>query len=107
MCFRSDLNGFTSDHIRRLPNSPSPNGTNSILSFYAILPSGSGSLPRSVLATIFTANQDRILSLESQLDDPSESISSSQRTVLTPEQTQNAVPLRIFDITPEKVSLLS
>lgn len=107
MCFRSDINDFTSDNIRRLPDSPIQNGTNSILSFYAVLPSGSGSLPGSVLATIFTSNQDRILSVESQLEKPIESISSSERPVLTPQQRQNTVPLRIFDLTPEKVSLLS
>ena len=107
MRFRSDVNGFTSDHIERLPDSPTQNGTNSILSFYAILPSGSGSLSKSALATIFTSNQDRILAVESELENPGDSISSDEKPVLTPEQTRNTVPLIIFHILPEKVSLSS
>ena len=101
------MNGFTSDHIERLPDSPTQNGTNSILSFYAILPSGSGSLSKSVLATIFTSNQDRILAVESELQNPGDSISNDEKPVLTPEQTRNTVPLMIFHILPEKVSLSS
>ncbi|CAB4025742.1 Hypothetical predicted protein [Paramuricea clavata] len=83
----ADVNGLTADHIRRLPNSPTQNGTDSILSFYAVLPSSNGSLPSSVLATIFTSQQDNILSVNSELEDPGESISSSETPALTPTQT--------------------
>jgi hypothetical protein len=99
--FSADVNGFTSDHIRRLPNSPTQNGTDSILSFYAVLPSGSGSLPSTVLATIFTSQQDKILSVDSELEDPGDSISTP---ALTPTQTQNRVAIIIFNLKPGKVS---
>ncbi|CAB3993946.1 Hypothetical predicted protein [Paramuricea clavata] len=102
----ADVNGFTSDHIRRLPNSPTQNGTDSILSFYAVLPSGSGSLPSSVLATIFTSQQDNILSVNSELENPGESISSSQTPALTPTQTQNIVAITIFNFKSAKVNTL-
>ena len=102
--FSADVNGFTSDHIRRLPNSPRQNGTDSTLSFYAVLPSGSGSLPKSVLATIFTSQQDSILSVNSELEKPSESISSSETPALTPAQTQNTVAITIFNFKSGKVS---
>jgi hypothetical protein len=102
--FSADVNGFTSDHIRKLPNSPRQNGTDSILSFYAVLPSGSGSLPRSVLATIFTSQQDSILSVNSELENPSESISSGETPALTLAQTQNTVAITIFNFKSGKVS---
>ncbi len=102
--FSADVNGFTLDNIRRLPNSPTQNGTNSILSFYAVLPSGSGSLAQSVLATIFTTQQEMILSLNSELENPGESISSSETPVLTAQQTQNRVPITIFNFQAGQVS---
>ena len=103
--FSADLNGFTSDHIRRLPNSPTQNGTDSILSFYALLPSGSGLLPSSVLATIFTSHQDKILSgVDSELQQPRISIASTETPALTPTQTQNIVLIIIFNFRPGKVS---
>jgi hypothetical protein len=102
--FSADVNGFTSDHIRRLPNSPRQNGTDSILSFYAVLPSGSGSLPSSVLATIFTQQQDNILSVNSELENPGESISISLTPALTAAQNQNIVAVIIFNFEPVKVS---
>ena len=98
------MNGFTSDHIRRLPNSPTQNGNDSILSFYAVLPSSNGSLPSSVLATIFTSQQDNILSVNSELEDPGESISSSETPPLTSTQTQNRVAITIFKLKSGKVS---
>ncbi|CAB4026846.1 Hypothetical predicted protein, partial [Paramuricea clavata] len=103
----ADLNGFTSDHIRRLPNSPTQNGTDSILSFYALLPSGSGLLPTSVLATIFTSHQDKILSgVDSELEEPGVSIASTETPALTSTQTQNIVPIIIFNHRSGRVNTL-
>ena len=103
--FSAELNGFTYDHIRRLPNSPTQNGTDSILSFYALLPSGSGLLPSSVLATIFTSHQDKILSgVDSELQEPGVSIASTETPALTPTQTQNIVLIIIFNFRSGKVS---
>ena len=103
--FSADLNGFTSDLIRRLPNSPTQSGTDSILSFYALLPSGSGLLPSSVLATIFTSHQDKILSgVDSELQQPIISIASTETPALTPTQTQNIVLIIIFNFRSGKVS---
>ena len=101
---RADVNGFTADDIRRLPGSPMQDGNDSILSFYAALPSGSGSLARSVLATIFTTQQEKILSLNSELQNANDSISSSETPVLSTEQNQNKVPITIFNFEPKKVS---
>ncbi|XP_028408014.1 uncharacterized protein LOC114530617 [Dendronephthya gigantea] len=100
-------NAFTADNIQRLPDSPTQNGTDSILSFYATLPpDGSGSLPKSVLATIFTSEQEDILSLDSELENPDESVPSSETPVLTTPQRDNLVPITIFNFKRAKFTTL-
>lgn len=99
--FRNDLNGLTSVNIQRLQDSPRQNGSNSILSFYASLPSGNGSVPRNVLATIFVQRREQILSVPSVLEDASQSISPAN---LTTEQTGNKVPISLINLPLSRVS---
>ena len=103
--FSADVNGFTSANILRLPGSPTQDGANSILSFYATLPSSGGTLARSVLATIFTEQQEKILSADSELQNANEGISSSQTQNLTSDQNANKVPITILNFESKKVSL--
>lgn len=101
--FRAVSDNFTANHIERLPNTPRQNGTNSILSFYAVLPSGSNSLSKSVLATIFVTEQDDIFSLNSELEYPGISVPSSETPILTPAQTNNSVSVTILNFKRTKV----
>ena len=104
LSFRDDLSGFTADHIRRLPNSPEQNGTDAILKFYAILPSGKGTVPRSVLATIFVVQQKNIFSVDSELQGRDQSIKPGERVALSPEQKRNNVSLSLKNFKAERVS---
>ena len=102
--FRADLNGFTAEHIQRLPDSPRQNGTDSVLSFYATLPSGTGTVPKSTLATIFVAQQEKIFSLESVLQNQEDSVESGERRAVTPAQSRNLVPISLINFRATKVS---
>ena len=102
---RAVRNNFTAEHIKRLPNTPRQNGSNSILSFYASLPSGRGALPTDVLATIFVTEQDNILPfVDSELENARASLPSSETPILTTAQTNNLVSITIFNFKPMKVS---
>ena len=103
--FSDDLNSLTSANIQRLPGSPSQNGTNSILKFYAQLTSGRV-IPKTILATIFVERREKIFSLDSSLEDFTESFTSDE-TVLTPEQQNNTVPIAIINFLLSKVSVTS
>ncbi len=100
--FRNDLNNLASRHIQRLENSPTQNGTDSILKFYAKLQSGSY-VPRSVLATIFVVQQEKIFSVNSTLEDPRDSFTPGE-IVLTPEQDANKIPISLINFPIAKVS---
>jgi hypothetical protein len=98
--FRNDLNTLSFQNIQRLPGSPRQDGANSILSFYATLPSG-GIIPKSILATVFIVQQDRILPLDSAIEDQKDSVESE---LLTPEQIRNAVAILLRNFPVAKVS---
>ncbi|CAB4041402.1 Hypothetical predicted protein, partial [Paramuricea clavata] len=102
----NDLKIFASDHIQRLRNSPRQNGTNSILLFYATLPSGNGTVPRSILATIFVKQQERIFSVDSLLENSKESVASGERQVLTLAQNLNTVPIALINFPVAKFTSL-
>ena len=101
--FRNDLNSLTYENIQRLPNSPTQNGTDSILKFYAELPSGR-TIPKSILATIFVEKQNEIFSLDSRLESFTESLTPDERT-LTPQQQENAVSISLIHFPVRKVSV--
>ncbi|XP_028416182.1 uncharacterized protein LOC114539806 [Dendronephthya gigantea] len=91
---QDDLKNFTSKNIRRLPGSPEQDGPNSILKFYATLPGGKGTVPKSVLATVFVEQQNNIFSVDSELQNQEQSIGAEQR-VLSPAQKRNNVTLSL------------
>jgi hypothetical protein len=74
--------------VRTLPESPSQNGTDTILSFFVDLPSGT-TMPLDLLTTIF-------MSSPNVLSQPNSVISAtSENPVLTDAETKNLVPLSI------------
>ena len=89
--------------MQTLPNSSTRNGSGSILEFYATLPNG-GTISKSILATIFVEKQNEILSLDSQLEDFTDSFTTDERR-LTPEQEQNSVPISIRNFPVARVSV--
>lgn len=101
----ADLNGITAEHIRLIPNSPTQVGGNSNLSFYAVLPVSGGSLPKSILQTIFTDRRGEILSVESQPENPRDSLSAVATPDLTPAQNESKVPITIMNFLSNRVSV--
>ena len=103
--FRNDLNNLTSSNIQLLPNSPTQNGSDSILTFYAILASGA-TIPKHILGTIFSKQQERILSLPIVVEDLNDILLAVGETVnLTVQQRANSVPLSLKNIPRERVSV--
>ena len=103
--FRYDLNELTSGHIQLLPDSPTQNGSDSILTFYAALPSGN-IIPKHILGTIFVNQQENILAIESMVQDLDEILApSGEREILTTQQRENRVPILIFNFPVTKVSV--
>ena len=88
--FREDLEGLTYLNIELLPNSPSQNGSDSVLAFFVDLPSSGGTLPKHILASIFSIEKNNILSLPSSLQTPLQLTQTS-----TPTNTGSLVELTI------------
>ena len=103
--FRYDLNALTPGYIHLLPNSPTQNGSDSILTFYAALPSGN-IIPKHILGTIFVNQQENILAIEIIVQDVDEIFAPpGEREILTPQQRENRVPILIINFRVEKVSV--
>ena len=103
--FRYDLNELTPGHIQLLPDSPAQNGSDSILTFYAALPSGN-IIPKHILGTIFVNQQENILAIESIVQDLDEIfVPPGEREVLTTQQRENRVPILIIYFSVAKVSV--
>ena len=103
--FRYDLNALTPGHIQLLPNSPTQNGSDSVLTFYAALPSGN-IIPKHILGTIFVNQQENVLSIESMVQDLDEIFAPpGERETLTTQQRENRVPILIFNFPVTKVSV--
>ena len=100
--YSDELDRLTPANITRLPNSPRQNGSDSILSFYAVLPSGR-TLPRSTLASIFVANREEIFSLDSILENQEDTVPPSERPVLNPQQDENRVAIALINFPVRKV----
>ena len=105
--FRYDLNELTPGHVQLLPNSPAQNGSDSILTFYAVLPSGN-IIPKHILGTIFVNQQENILVIESMVQDVDEIFAPlGDREILTVQQRENRVPILILYFPATKVSVQS
>ena len=103
--FRYDLNALTPGHIQLLPDSPTQNGSDSILTFYAALQSGN-IIPKHILGTIFVNQQENILAIESIVLDLDEIFAPpGERQTLTTQQRENRVPILIIDFAVTKVSV--
>ena len=103
--FRYDLNALTPGHIQLLPNSPTQNDSDSILTFYAALPSGN-IIPKHILGTIFVNQQENILAIENMVQDLDEILApSGEREILTTQQRENRVPILIINFPVTKVSV--
>ena len=103
--FRYDLNALTPGLIQLLPDSPTQNGNDSILTFYAALPSGN-IIPKHILGTIFVNQQDNILAIESIVQDLDEIFAPpGEREILTTQQRENRVPILIINFPVTKVSM--
>ena len=103
--FRYNLNALTPGHIQLLQNSPTQNGGDSILMFYAALPSGN-IIPKHILGTIFVNQQENILAIENMVQDLGEILASpGERETLTVRQRENRVPILIIDFPFTKVSV--
>ena len=103
--FSAQLGKINFLNVQTSPNSPTQNGPDSFLELFASLPNG-GTIPKSILATIFVEKQNEILSLDSQLEDFTDSFTTDER-MLTPEQQQNAVPISILNFPVARVSVAS
>ena len=105
--FRYDLNALTPGHIQFLPNSPTQNGNDSILTFYAALPSGN-IISKHILGTIFVNQQESILAIENMVQDLDEIFAPpGEREILTTQQRENRVPILIINFLFTKVSVYS
>ena len=103
--FRYDLNELTPGHIQLLPDSPAQNGSDSILTFYAALPSGN-IIPKHILGTIFVNQQENILAIESMVQDLDEILAPpGEREILPTQQRENRVPILIINFPVTKVSV--
>ena len=103
--FRYDLNELTPGRIQLLPDSPTQNGSDSILTFYAALPSGNF-IPKHILGTIFVNQQENVLAIESMVQDVDEIFAPpGEREILTTEQRENRVPILIINFPVAKVSV--
>ena len=101
--FRYDLNELTPGHIHLLPNSPTQHGSDSILTFYAALPSGN-IIPKHILGTVFVNQQENILTIESMVQDLNEIFApTGEREILTTQQRENRVPILIISFPITKV----
>ena len=104
---RNDLNSLTSSNIHLLPGSPTQNGIDSILMFYAELPNGR-ILPRRILGTIFAKQQEQIFSLPSDVEDLDDIlVPVGERENLTVQQRENRVPISVLNLPVRRVSVKS
>ena len=101
--YSDELDRLTPDNITRHPNSPTQNGSDSILSFYAVLYSGR-TLSRSILASIFAAKQEEIFSLDSVLENQEDTVPPSERPVPNAQQDENRVAIALINFPVRKVS---
>ena len=104
---RNDLNNLTSSNIHLLPDSPTQDGIDSILMFYAELPNGR-ILPKHILGTIFAKQQEQILSLPSDVEDLDDIlVPVGERENLTVQQRENRVPISVLNLPVRRVSVKS
>ena len=81
---RDQLNGINFLNVQILPDSPTQNGADAILSFFVNLPSGT--MPLEVLITIFTTSDPVIITQQN-------SVTPSPNRDLRDDQIQNLVEL--------------
>ena len=81
---RDQLGGINFLNVQILPESPTQNGTDAILSFFVNLPSGT--MPLELLTTIFTTSDPNIIT-------QSNSVIPSPNPNLRDDQIQNLVAL--------------
>ena len=81
---RDQLDGINFLNVQILPQSPTQNGTDAILSFFVNLPSGT--MPLELLTTIFTTSDPNIIT-------QSNSVIPSPNPNLRDDQIQNLVAL--------------
>ena len=104
--FRYDLNHLTPGHVQLLPNSPAQQfDGDSILTFYAILPSGN-IIPKHILGTIFVNQQENILANEITVQNLTEIYAPvSKRENLTIQQHENRVAILLLNFRASRVSM--
>ena len=103
--FRYDLNALTPGLIQLLPDSPTQNDRDSVLTFYSALQSGN-IIPKHILGTIFVNQQENILAIESMVQDLDEIFAPhGERETLTVQQRENRVPILIINFPVTKVSV--
>ena len=104
---RNDLNNLTSSNIHLLPDSPTQDGNDSILVFYAEFLSGR-ILLKHILGTIFVKQQEQILSLPSELQDLDDILApAGERENLTVQQRESGVPISLLNLPVTRVSVKS
>ena len=104
---RNDLNNVTSSNIHLLPDSPTQDGNDSILVFYAEFLSGR-ILLKHILGTIFAKQQEQILSLPSELQDLDDILApAGERENLTVQQRESGVPISVLNLPVTRVSVKS
>ena len=68
------------------------------------MPSGRGTIPRYIIATVFLAQHDKIFSVDSALENQIYSVTSGESQVLSSEQNQNRVAILLIGFPIAKVS---
>ena len=62
-------------------------------------------LPRSILASIFAAKQEEIISIDSDLENQGDTVPPSERPVPNPQQNENRVAIALINFPVRKVSV--
>ena len=94
--YRDQLNEIDFQNIQILPNSPTQDGDDSILSFFVNLPSGA-TMPSDLLNAIYSSSPN-VISQRNVLN-----TTMSQNPVLTADQTENLVQLTVNGLDPTQV----
>ncbi|CAB4045274.1 Hypothetical predicted protein, partial [Paramuricea clavata] len=90
---RNQLNEIDFQNIQILPNSPTQDGDDSVLSFFVNLPFGA-TMPSDLLNTIYSISPN-VISQPNVLN-----TTMSANPDLTPDQTENLVPLTVTGLNP-------
>ena len=102
---RNDLNNLTSSNIHLLPDSPTQDGNDSILVFYAEFLSGR-ILLKHILGTIFAKQSEQILSLPSEVQNLDDILApAGERQNLTIQQRESGVPISVVNLPVTRVSV--